>query len=300
MKILLFGQSGQISWELQRSLAPLGDVIVLGSKSTDMCGNFTNLTGIAESIQNIQPDVIINAAAHTAVDTIENEADLAYQINAYAPEVLALEAKKIGAWLVHYSTDYVFDGTGTVPWLETDKTNPLSTYAKSKLEGEARIQASGCKYLIFRTSWVYAARGKNFAKTMLQLAAERNHLSVIDDQVGAPTGAELVADVTAHAIRAAMQNEKVSGIYHLSASGEVSWCNYAKFVLDYAIKKGLSFKLVPDDIKAVPSSEYPTPAQRPLNSRLNTTKLQQTFNIHLPAWQQGVTHMLDEYFERKS
>lgn len=299
MKILLFGQSGQISWELQRSLAPLGELIVLGSNSTQMCGNFTNLVGIAESIQIIQPDVIINAAAHTAVDQIEKESDLAYQINTYAPEVLALEAKKIGAWLVHFSTDYVFDGSGTQAWLESDKTNPLSTYAKTKLAAEEKIVASGCKYLIFRTSWVYAARGKNFAKTMLQLAKERDSLSVIHDQIGAPTGAELVADVTAHALRTAMQNN-VTGIYHLTASGEVSWYEYAKFVLYYAQQKGTPLKLSPSDIKAVSSSEYPTPAQRPLNSRLNTTKLQQTFNIYLPPWQNGVTHMLDEYFERKS
>ncbi len=299
MKILLFGQSGQISWELQRSLAPLGELIVLGSNSTQMCGNFTNLVGVAESIQKIQPDVIINAAAHTAVDQIEKESDLAYQINTYAPEVLALEAKKIGAVLVHYSTDYVFDGSGTQAWLETDKTNPLSTYAKTKLAAEEKIVASGCKHLIFRTSWVYAARGKNFAKTMLQLAQERDSLSVIHDQIGAPTGAELVADVTAHALRTAMQNN-VSGIYHMTASGEVSWCDYARFVLDYAQQKGIPLKLAPSDIKAVSSSEYPTPAQRPLNSRLNTTKLQQTFNIYLPPWQNGVTHMLDEYFERKS
>lgn len=299
MKILIFGQSGQISWELQRSLAPLGELIVLGSNSTQMCGNFTNLSGIAESIQTIQPDMIINAAAHTAVDQIEKESDLAYQINTYAPEVLALEAKKIGAWLVHFSTDYVFDGSGTQAWLETDKTNPLSTYAKTKLAAEEKIVASGCKYLIFRTSWVYAARGKNFAKTMLQLAKERDSLSVIHDQIGAPTGAELVADVTAHALRTAMQNN-VTGIYHLTASGEVSWYEYAKFVLDYAQQKGTPLKLSPSDIKAVSSTEYPTPAQRPLNSRLNTTKLQQTFNIYLPPWQNGVTHMLDEYFERKS
>lgn len=299
MKILLFGQSGQISWELQRSLAPLGELIVLGSNSAEMCGNFTNLAGIVESIQKIRPDVIINAAAHTAVDQIEKETDLAYQINTYAPEVLALEAKRIGAWLVHYSTDYVFDGSGNQAWLETDKTNPLSTYAKTKLAAEELIVASGCRYLIFRTSWVYAARGKNFAKTMLQLATERDSLSVIDDQIGAPTGAELVADVTAHTLRTAMQ-KNVTGIYHLTASGEVSWCDYARFVLDYAQQKGIPLKLAPSDIKAVSSSEYPTPAQRPLNSRLNTTKLQQTFNIYLPPWQNGVTHMLDEYFERKS
>lgn len=299
MKILLFGQSGQISWELQRSLAPLGELIVLGSNSTQMCGNFTNLSGIAESIRKIQPDVIINAAAHTAVDQIEKESDLAYQINTYAPEVLALEAKKIGAWLVHYSTDYVFDGSGTQAWLETDKTNPLSTYAKTKLAAEEKIVASGCKYLIFRTSWVYAARGKNFAKTMLKLAQERDSLSVIHDQIGAPTGAELVADVTAHALRTAMQHN-VTGIYHLTASGEVSWYEYAKFVLDYAVQNSIPLKLTSSDIKAVSSSEYPTPAKRPLNSRLNTTKLQQTFNINLPSWQNGVKHMLDEYFERKS
>jgi dTDP-4-dehydrorhamnose reductase len=280
-------------------MAPIGEVVVLGSNSHDLCGNFTNLSGIAESIRKIAPDVIVNAAAHTAVDAIEKEVELAYQVNTYAPEIIAQEAKKIGAWLVHYSTDYVFDGSGNQPWLETDNPNPLSTYAKTKLEAEERIKASGCKHLIFRTSWIYAARGKNFAKTMLQLAAERDSLSVINDQIGAPTGAELVADATAHALRIAIQNESVAGIYHLTASGAVSWFEYAKFVLDYAIKKGLVLKLTPDDIKSVLTKEYPTPAIRPLNSRLNTQKMQQTFNIHLPHWQNGVMHMLDEYLERK-
>lgn len=300
MKILLFGKAGQIGWELERSLAPLGELVVLGTRSEDMCGNFTNLAGIADSIRAVQPNVIVNAAAHTAVDQVESEVELAHLINALAPEVLAKEAKKLGAWLIHYSTDYVFDGSGSHPWLETDATNPLSSYGKTKLEAEKLIIATGCKHLIFRTSWIYAARGRNFAKTMLKLAKEKDTLQVINDQIGAPTGAELVADVTAHAIRVAVQNQDVSGLYHLVASGETSWHGYASFVIDYARKFGEELKVSPNDILAVSTEAYKTAAKRPLNSRLNTNKLQQTFNINLPHWQHGVVHMLDEFLERRA
>ncbi len=300
MKILLFGKAGQVGWELERSLAVLGEVTVLGSKSQEMCGDFKDPEGIRQSIQQIRPDVIVNAAAQTAVDKMESEPDLAYLVNANAPALIAEEAKKLNALMVHYSTDYVFDGSGAQPWQETDTTNPLSVYGESKLEAEKAIIKSGCDYLIFRTSWVYAARGRNFAKTMFRLAKEQESLSVIADQIGAPTGAELIADVTAHAIPIALKDHTVTGIYHLVASGEVSWHGYASFVLDYCRARGVDFMAPPEAVLPVPTSEFSTPATRPLNSRLNTSKLQQTFNLNLPNWQNGVIHMLDEFLERRA
>ena len=294
IKILLLGKNGQVGWELQRSLAPLGEVIALDAKSLDYCGDFTNLDGLAQTIRAIAPDVIVNAAAHTAVDKAESEPELARTINALAPAVLANEAKRIGALLVHYSTDYVFDGSGETPRLETDATAPLSVYGETKLEGENAIVASGCKHLIFRTSWVYAARGGNFAKTMLKLAQERDALKVINDQIGAPTGADLLADVTAHAIRKALVSPEVSGLYHLVASGETSWHGYASFVIEHARQAGVEIKVAADAIQAVPTSSFPTPAKRPLNSRLNTNKLQNSFDLVLPSWQSGVTRLLAE------
>lgn len=292
MKILLLGKNGQVGWELQRSLAPLGEVIALGSDSAD----FTDLESLAKTVREIAPDVIVNAAAHTAVDRAESEPELARTINALAPGVLAAEAKRLGVWLVHYSTDYVFDGSGDEPWLETDLTGPLSGYGASKLEGEQLIQQSGCKHLIFRTSWVYGARGGNFAKTMLRLGQERESMKVIDDQMGAPTGAELLSDVTAHAIRTALMNPDVSGLYHLVASGETSWHGYASFVLAFARQAGVPLKVA--TIEAVPTSAFPTAATRPHNSRLSTGKLTSAFGLHLPHWQVGVTRMLTEILEK--
>lgn len=294
MKILLFGKSGQVGWELQRSLAPLGEVIALDSNSADYCGDFTNLDGIAKTIRSIAPDVIVNAAAHTAVDKAESEAELARTINALAPRVLAEEAKRGNAWLIHYSTDYVFDGSGDTAWLETDNTAPLSVYGATKLEGEQAIIDSGCRYLIFRTSWVYGVRGGNFAKTMLRLAAERDRLTVINDQVGAPTGADLLADVTAHAIRTVQQRPELAGLYHLVASGETTWYDYARFVINFARDAGMDIKVMDDAIVPVPTSAFPTPATRPLNSRLNTGTLCANFDINLPHWQTGVARMLTE------
>jgi dTDP-4-dehydrorhamnose reductase len=195
---------------------------------------------------------------------------------------------------VHYSTDYVFDGSGNAAWQEVDPVNPLSVYGKTKLQGEQAIQDAGCYHLIFRTSWVYAARGQNFAKTMIRLAQEREQLSVINDQFGAPTGAELLADVTAHAIRLASQQQDVSGLYHLVAAGETSWFDYASYVLDFARQAGLTLKLSENALQAIPTSEYPTPAERPLNSRLNTDKLKTTFDLDLPDWRMGVERMLME------
>ena len=298
MRILLFGKNGQVGWELQRSLSPLGEVIALDSKSEDYCADFTNLSGLAETVRQIAPDIIVNAAAHTAVDKAETEQELAQIINAGAVAVLAQEAKLLDAWLIHYSTDYVFAGHGAKPWKETDSTGPLGVYGATKLAGEQAIQRSGCKYLIFRTSWVYGARGNNFAKTMLRLAKERDSLTVIDDQVGAPTGADLLADVTAHTIRAVQASPELAGLYHLVASGETSWHGYASFVIETAQKMGQNLNMAVENISPVPTSAFPTPAKRPSNSRLDTHKLQTKFALTLPDWQAGVERMLIEFLEK--
>jgi dTDP-4-dehydrorhamnose reductase len=300
MRILLFGKGGQVGWELQRSLSVLGEVVALDRHGADgLCGDLSDLDGLARTVRAVQPQVIVNAAAHTAVDKAESEPELARTLNALAPGVLAREAADTRAWLVHYSTDYVFDGSGSAPWQEGDAPAPLSVYGHTKLEGEQLIQASGCRHLIFRTSWVYAARGGNFAKTMLRLAKERERLSVIDDQIGAPTGADLLADATAHALRHVLPHLRrndltPSGIYHLAASGETSWHGYARFVLQQAQAAGLALRAGPGQVDAVPTTSYPTPARRPLNSRLDTRLFQNTFGLHLPPWQQGVARMLTE------
>jgi len=292
--ILLFGKNGQVGWELQRSLAPLGKVVALESRSMELCGDLTDLSGLAATVAAVQPDVIVNAAAHTAVDKAESEPELARTINALAPGVLAEAAQRVGACLVHYSTDYVFDGSGEQPWQETDATAPLNVYGATKLEGEQRIIAACPRHLIFRTSWVYAARGGNFARTMLRLASERERLSVIDDQIGAPTGADLLADVTAHAIRSIAQQPALAGLYHLAASGHTSWHGYARFVVEHARRAGVALKTGIDAIDPVPSSAFPTAARRPHNSRLDTGKLQAAFGLTMPGWQHGVERMLTE------
>ncbi|XYJ11593.1 dTDP-4-dehydrorhamnose reductase [Telluria sp. B2] len=294
MKFLLFGKGGQVGWELQRSLAPLGQVVALDFDSKDLCGDFTNLDGLAASVEAVRPDFIVNAAAHTAVDKAESEPELARTINALAPEVLAKAAQRVGAGIVHYSTDYVFNGSGDARWKETDQPQPLNVYGQTKLEGERLVAAACPRHLIFRTSWVYAARGGNFAKTMLRLAAERERLTVIDDQFGAPTGAELLADVTAHALRDLVLHPEHAGLYHLTASGETSWHGYARYVLDIACAAGAALKAAPDSVAAVPTTAFPTPAQRPLNSRLDTDKLQVTFGLTLPDWRAGVDRMVRE------
>ena len=305
MKILLFGKNGQVGWELQRSLAPLGEVVALDFDSKDHCGDFTNLEGLGKTVRSIRPDVIVNAGAHTAVDKAESEPDLVRTINALAPGGLATAAASIGAWLVHYSTDYVFDGSGTTPWVETDTPAPLSVYGRTKLEGEQLIAASGCQHLIFRTSWVYAARGGNFAKTMLKLGQERETLKVVADQFGAPTGADLLADTTAHAVRhvlalPASEAAELSGIYHLVAHGHTSWIEYAKEVFSHVLIGEFAIKIVVKSVEPVSSSAYPTAARRPLNSRLCTDKLQSTFNLTLPHWKPGVTRMLTEFLEKQA
>ena len=299
MKLLLFGKGGQVGWELQRSLAPLGELIALDVDSRQQCGDFTRLDDIANTVRAVAPDVIVNAAAYTAVDKAESEPEQVRTINALAPGILARESRRMGSWLIHYSTDYVFDGSGSKPWVETDPTEPYSVYGSTKLEGEEAIRASGCHHLIFRTSWVYAARGGNFARTMLRLAQERKRLTVIDDQIGAPTGADLLADVTAHAIRTALQKPELSGLYHLVAGGETSWHGYACFVLNLARQTGIKLKVDADNVIPVPTSAFPLPARRPLNSRLDARSLQTTFDVHLPLWRTGVARMLTEILEKR-
>ena len=294
MNILLLGKGGQVGWELQRSLAVLGQVTALDFDSPEHCGDFSQPEGVRDTVRQLRPDVIVNAAAHTAVDKAESEPEFARLLNATTPGVLAEEAARLGAWLVHYSTDYVFDGSASRPWVETDAPAPLSCYGRTKLEGEQLIQQSGCKHLILRTSWVYAARGGNFAKTMLRLAQERDRLTVIDDQWGAPTGADLLADVTAHAVRHLQQHPEHGGLYHCVAGGETNWNLYAKYVLSQAVQAQLAIKIKATEVAPVPTSAFPTPATRPHNSRLNTAKLQSTFGLQLPHWQQGVARMLTE------
>ena len=294
MKILLLGCQGQVGWELQRSLAVLGQVVALARDSQDLCGEMAQPERIAATVQALRPDVIVNAAAHTAVDRAEGEPDLARLLNATTPGVLAREAQAINALLVHYSTDYVFDGSGTAARDEQAPTAPVSVYGQTKLEGEQQIQASGCRHLIFRTSWVYAARGGNFAKTMLRLAQERETLSVVNDQFGAPTGADLLADVTAHAIRHVAQHPQHLGLYHCVAAGETTWHAYAQWVVETARQLQPELALRVRAIEPVASDAFPTAARRPHNSRLDTTRLQTQLGLRLPHWQQGVRRMLQE------
>ncbi|WP_406821283.1 dTDP-4-dehydrorhamnose reductase [Pseudomonas sp. KnCO4] len=298
MKILLLGKNGQVGWELQRALAPLGDLIALDRQGeSGLCGDLANLEGLAATVRSLAPNVIVNAAAYTAVDKAESEPALAARINAEAPGVLAREAAQLGAWLIHYSTDYVFDGSGQGQWQEDAPSAPLSVYGRTKREGELAIQASGAAAVVLRTSWVYAARGQNFAKTMLRLAAERDVLRVVADQFGAPTGAELIADVTAHILHRlfrAHDASRLAGTYHLAAAGETSWHGYAQFVLAHARRSGVALKVSAEQLVAISTEDYPLPALRPRNSRLALAKLEETFNLKMPPWQQGVQRMLDE------
>lgn len=294
MKILLLGKDGQLGWELQRALAPLGELVAAGRRGDGPVADLAQPESLAALVRAVQPALIVNAAAHTAVDRAESEPALAQALNADAPGVLAREAAVLGATLVHYSTDYVFDGSGHAPRDEDAPTAPLSVYGRTKLAGEQQVLASGCRHLILRTSWVYAARGGNFARTMLRLAAERDELRVIDDQVGAPTGAELIADVTAHAVRRLQHEPALAGLYHLAAAGETSWHGYACHVIEWARARGHPVRVAPDAVRPIPTRDYPTPAARPLNSRLDTRRLRAAFGLHLPPWQSGVERMLDE------
>ena len=293
MKILLFGKNGQVGSELQRLLAPLGELIALDRQGDfGFCGDLFELSEIKRTIHKVKPDVIVNAAAYTAVDKAETDVELATQINSKAPEVLAREANVIGALLVHYSTDYVFDGSGISPWCETDNPSPLNHYGGTKLAGERAIQASGCNYFIFRTSWVHGIFGNNFVKTILRLASEKKHLNIVADQVGAPTSAALIADITVRAMELFFQRPTVAGLYHLAPLGEVSWYEYAQFIVGNARQLGASIQT--ETIAPISSLDYITPAKRPYNSRLNTAKLSTTFSLPLPSWDVGVKEVIEK------
>lgn len=293
MKVLLLGKNGQVGQALTRALAPLGEVIALDRHNG---GDLSQPEALAATVRQHRPTHIVNAAAYTAVDKAESETELARLINTHAPEVLAREAQALGAWLIHYSTDYVFNGSGHEPWQESDATGPLNVYGQTKLEGELRVQAACERHLVFRTSWVYAAHGQNFAKTMLRLAQERDRLTVIDDQCGAPTGADLIASVTVRAI----QKPLAAGMYHLAAAGQTTWHAYASHVIAQAraLRPDLPWQV--KEIAPVLSSAFVTAARRPLNSRLDCSKLQQALGMDMPAWQTGVDQMLTEILKEKN
>ena len=288
MNILLTGKNGQVGWELARALLPLGRAHAFGHAELDLA----DAAAVRRTLDEVQPDVIVNAAAYTAVDKAESETELANAINAAAPALLAQEAARRGALLIHYSTDYVFDGAKAAPYVESDATNPLSAYGRSKLAGEEGIRASGCDHLIFRTSWVYAARGANFLRTILRLAAEREALRVVADQIGAPTWARLIAEATAHALRQALRERSGgtfdSGVFHLAAAGETSWHGFASAIV--AGRGGLRVQ----QVTPIATAEYPLPAPRPANSRLNTDAVRARFGLTLPDWQTCLQLCLEE------
>ena len=283
-KILLFGKGGQVGWELQRSLAPLGEVVAVVFDSTDFCGDFTNLAGLAETVRLVKPSIIVNAAAHTAVDKAESEPDLARTINALAPGAIAAEAQKLGAWLVHYSTDYVFDGAGNQPYAPDDPTGPVGAYGRSKLAGEVGVRLAGGAHLILRTSWVISAHGNNFVKTMLRLGGARDSLDVVADQIGGPTPAAGIADAL-FVLAGAMRDGATGGTHHFAGAPDTSWADFARAIMAQA---GLGCQ-----IRDIASSQYPTPARRPLNSRLDCTSLR-AYGIARPEWRQGLDDILTE------
>lgn len=293
MTILLLGKNGQVGWQLQRSLAPHGNLVACGRDTCDLA----NLDQLRSVIRQVKPSVIVNASAYTAVDRAESEPELAMRINAEAPGVLAEEAAHHNALLIHYSTDYVFDGSKATPYLESDTPNPQSVYGRSKLAGETAIAAVDCRSVIFRTSWVFGARGGNFVKTILRLAAEKDALNVVDDQIGSPTPAALIATVTGLALGALQQGRQMSAvehrIYHLVAANPLSWRGFAQTVLTMAVATpGFNLRLKPADVQGIPSSDYPTPAKRPMNSRLDCGKLELDFGLQMPDWQPYLGRML--------
>ena len=297
MKILLLGKNGQVGWELQRSLAPLGEVISLDRNGLNQwCGDLSKPDQIYQTIVDIAPNVVVNASAYTAVDLAETEQDMANLINHVAVGKIAEACAQTKALFVHYSTDYVFDGEGTSKFNETDALKPLNVYGQTKALGEQAIQNAQCNYLIFRTSWVFAQKGKNFLKTMLALSQQREELSIIDDQIGAPTSAELIADVSAHAIVQTLRDQTKIGIYHLVASGETSWFEYANYIFEQA--KNLGVNLAIQQVNPIPTAAYPTPAKRPHNSRLNNQKIQHAFQIYLPDWKVHVQRTVVEVFHK--
>lgn len=293
MKILLSGATGQVGWELARTLLPIGGVVEVNRTQADLA----DLKGLRGIIQQYKPNVIINSAAYTAVDKAETEQEQAFLINAEAPGVLAEEAKKIGALLVQYSTDYVFDGTKSTPYTEDDITNPVNVYGQSKLAGEQAIQSVACDYLILRTSWVYASRGNNFLKTILRLAAEREELKIVADQIGAPTWARLIAEATAHIVRQAMLERQVnnfnSSVYHLTSTGDTSWCGFAEKIVKIVREQG-KLALKNRAIHPILTTDYPLPAKRPANSRLSTNRLEQQFGLTLPSWDNALMLCMQE------
>lgn len=289
MKILLIGKHGQVAWELQRTLAPLGDVLAVGRSDLDLA----DVVAVRKLVAELHPELVVNAAAYTAVDKAESEKELCHQINAALPGVLAEEAKKLGALLVHYSTDYVFDGTKKTPYVENDVTNPLGSYGASKLAGEKAVVATGADHLIFRLCWVYGVRGQNFMLTMQRLAREREKLRVVRDQVGCPTWARMIAEATAPAIRqvlAAKDRAMYSGIYHLAASGNTSWHGFATRIVELMPETERKCR----EVEAITTAEYPTPAKRPAYSVLDCTKLEQTFGLRLPDWERSLRQVFDK------
>lgn len=300
-RILLLGRNGQVGWELQRALATLGELLALDRHGRDgLCGDLADPEALAETVRRVNPDLIVNAAAYTAVDKAESERDLAFAVNARAPGILGRYAADSGALVIHYSTDYVFAGDKPGFYTELDAPGPQGVYGESKLAGEEALQASGARHLIFRTSWVFGIHGGNFARTMLRLARERDALSVVADQWGAPTSAALIADVTAHMIREATGPWRGAfpyGVYHLVAAGETNWHEYACHVIERARAAGWPVKVPQGAIRAITSADYPTPARRPANSRLSTLKLRQTFGLTLPDWRDGLDHVLDQILE---
>jgi dTDP-4-dehydrorhamnose reductase len=299
MKILLLGANGQVGWELRRSLAPLGQIMACDRTTADL----EDLDGLSAIIRDHGPGVIVNAAAYTAVDKAESEPDKARRINADAVERMASEAMRLDATLIHYSTDYVFDGSKSGAYVETDTPGPLSVYGKTKLEGEDAIRSCGCRHMIFRTSWVYAPRGSNFARTMIRLARERDEIRVVADQFGAPTSAELIADITALALYRIAYDpvfpDRVTGTYHLSPAGETSWHGFATYLLSEARKSGLPLRVTPEQVQPITTEEYPLPAPRPMNSRLETGKLSKTLGISLPPWEYHGRRLISELCQRQ-
>lgn len=293
LKILVTGKNGQVGFELLRALAPLGVVIGVDQSECDLA----DAEAIRALVRSVEPDVIVNPAAYTAVDKAESDVETACAVNAEAPRVLGEEAARLRAFMIHYSTDYVFNGSKDGPYLESDVPDPQSVYGRTKLEGEHALAAANPHHVILRTSWVVGAHGGNFAKTMLRLAAERDRLDVVADQFGAPTSAALLADLTAHVVRQhATQGRELFpyGTYHVVAGGETNWCDYARFVIAQALAAGKPLKVMPEAVHALSTADYPTPAKRPANSRLDTSRFRDTFGLRLPDWQEGVRHVLQQ------
>lgn len=307
-RIVLLGKDGRLGWELQRALAPLAELIALGRDGAGrgisgslgrvdlagLCGDLGRLDELRATIRQLQPEVVVNAAAYTDVDRAEMEVEAAESINARAPGELGHLCAELGIWLVHYSTDHVFDGSGNRPWQEEDAAAPLNAYGRTKLAGEERIRASGCKHLILRASWLYSRRGKDFPDAILRKAFEQQELRVVDDQFGAPTGVDLLADVTAHALHEIQQRPDLGGTYHVAAAGETSRFDYARYVVERALAFKEPLKAGRPRVHAVPSTAYPLPARRPLNSRMDCRKVERTFVLRMPPWQFGVDRMLQE------